>query len=102
MPAERRPLIDGIKPPSPPVDPEREREFLRGAKVRGGDTASGTSPAPATVAATPLSTRIRSDFAAAIKRASLERQLSGEKPNTVKDILEDAIEPWLKSRGYLD
>jgi hypothetical protein len=49
----------------------------------------------------PLTTRIRTDLATALKRASLERQLSGEKPNTVQDILEEALEPWLKGKGYL-
>jgi hypothetical protein len=49
----------------------------------------------------PLSTRIRSDFFAALKRASLERQLSKSEPHTLIEILEQAIEPWLKSNGYL-
>ena len=49
----------------------------------------------------PLSTRIRTDFAKALKRASLDRQLKGVEPNTLCDILEQALEPWLKSNGYL-
>jgi hypothetical protein len=49
----------------------------------------------------PLTTRVRSDFASALKRASLERQLSGVTPNTLQDILEQALEPWLRSNGYL-
>ncbi|OWK34901.1 hypothetical protein [Fimbriiglobus ruber] len=49
----------------------------------------------------PLTTRIRSDYAAALKRASLERQLHGLEPSAILDILEDALEPWLKTRGYL-
>jgi hypothetical protein len=40
-------------------------------------------------------------FAAALKRASLERQLNSVEPNTLQDILEQAIEPWLKSNGYI-
>ena len=36
------------------------------------------------------------DFAKALKRASLERQLKGLEPNTLQDILEEAIEPWLE------
>jgi len=27
--------------------------------------------------------------------------LKGVEPNTLQDILEQAIEPWLKSNGYL-
>jgi len=37
----------------------------------------------------PLTTRIRSDYGAALKRASLERQLAGQVPNTLQDILEE-------------
>ena len=44
---------------------------------------------------------MRSDFAAALKRASLERQLEGVEPNTLQDILEQAVEPWLRNNGYL-
>ncbi len=41
------------------------------------------------IARAPLTTRVRADFAAALKRASLERQLKGVFPQTVQDILED-------------
>jgi hypothetical protein len=44
---------------------------------------------------------VRADFALALKRASLERQLKAISPNTLQDILEEAIEPWLKANGYL-
>lgn len=46
-------------------------------------------------------TRIRVGYGAALKRASLERQLSGQVPNTVQDILEDALGPWLRVNGYV-
>jgi hypothetical protein len=49
----------------------------------------------------PISTRVRADFAGALKRASLERQLEGISPNTLQDMLEEALEPWLKSNGYI-
>jgi len=48
-----------------------------------------------------LSSKIRTDFAEALKRASLERQLNKIQPNTLQDIIEEAIEPWLRSNGYL-
>jgi hypothetical protein len=54
-----------------------------------------------TLSRVPISTRIRADFVAALKRASLERQLNGVEPNTLQDMLEQAIEPWLKANGYL-
>ena len=49
----------------------------------------------------PLTTRLRPELAIALKRASLERQLAGQTPNTMQDILEQALEPWLKGHGYL-
>ena len=100
--AERRPLIDGINAPPPSVDSHREKEFVYGSKTRGGDASvSSTTQNPA-MARSPISTRIRSDFAAALKKASLERQLHGTEPHTLQDILEQAIEPWLKNNGYLN
>jgi hypothetical protein len=95
---ERRPLTEGLKPPAPPVDSQLERDFVYQNK-------SGSQKQQPTAAQNlnrvPISTRVRADFAAALKRASLERQLNSVEPNTLQDILEQAIEPWLKSNGYL-
>lgn len=100
--AERRPLVAGIKP-----DPAVEQQFVRSGKPPPAAAAepepvprapkAGASP----VARAPLTTRIRGDYAAALKRASLERQLSGTTPFTLQDILEAALEPWLRENGYL-
>jgi hypothetical protein len=50
----------------------------------------------------PVGARIRTELAAGLKRASLERQLQGIEPNSIQDILEDALEPWLRQRGFLE
>ena len=60
-----------------------------------------THASVSTHARVPLSTRMREDFAGALKRASLERQLAKVEPNTLQDILEQAFEPWLRANGYL-
>lgn len=99
--ADRRPLIDGLKAPSPAVDPRQEEAFVYGAKK--------PAPPPEPVTAVParkpgrvqLSTKMRADLAEALKQASLKRQLSGEEPSKVQDILETALEPWLRENGYL-
>jgi hypothetical protein len=99
--AERRSLVEGVKEQGLPFDPVKAREFLDGAKGRGGAATTNASPTTPTLPRSPFSTRIRTDFTAALKRASLERQLKGVEPHTLQDILEQAIEPWLKSNGYL-
>ena len=102
----RRALVEGIKP-----DPSLEQEFVRTGKVvrpeAAPETDSQVEPPEAkprgtkTVNRVPLTTRVRADYGAALKRASLERQLSGTTPNTLQDILEEALEPWLRKNGYL-
>lgn len=104
---ERRSLIDGLKQTPPAVDPKLEKDFVYRAKApitgegTANDVATFSPSSSPTTSRSPISTRIRADLAAALKRASLERQLSGTEPNRLQDILEDAIEPWLKSHGYL-
>jgi hypothetical protein len=70
------------------------------------EPAKPSAPSPIAVKAAkisrvPLTTRIRSDLAAALKRVSLERQLQEVGPNPVQDRLESALEPWLRPNGYL-
>lgn len=90
---DRRTLLEGMKPPAsstPSPLTAEERRF-----------AYGEQPEPRNESRTLLSTRIRSDFAKALKRASLQRQLEGVTPNTLQDILEEAIEPWLRTHGFI-
>ncbi len=103
---ERRTLIEGLKQ-TPAVEPTIERDFVYAGKpVLGGEGTNKSIPvapsaATAAIARAPISTRIRSDYGAALKRASLERQLAKVEPNTISEILEVALEPWLKANGYL-
>ena len=93
--AERRPLTEGLKPQ---IDPQVEKSFVFSKQAQPKPE---SKPAVAATAKSPISTRIRTDYAQALKRASLERQLSGQEPNTLQDILEEAIEPWLRNHNYL-
>ena len=99
---ERRTLVEALKQ-TPTVDPKIEKEFVFQAKppALSEPTPTPSTPAPSTVSRSPISTRIRSDFAAALKRASLERQLAGIEPHTLQDILEEAIEPWLRDNNFI-
>ncbi|MFO0835771.1 MAG: hypothetical protein U0638_12430 [Phycisphaerales bacterium] len=118
--AERRTLKEGLAA-TPRIDPTTAREFVYGGKAPAGAANAGSDPgddhsreqmpkpsgkSKTSARAKPvrrarLTTRIRADMAAALKRASLERQLQGVQPSAVQEILEEAIEPWLRTHGYL-
>jgi hypothetical protein len=107
---DRRPLLAGLKAEAN-VDRSVEEHFVATGKPNP-DRPKPPSPAPELpegkgpsgnpLGRVPLTTRVRADYSAALKRASLQRQLAGVVPNTLQDILEQALEPWLRSNGYLD
>jgi hypothetical protein len=49
----------------------------------------------------PVTVRLTPEIAGALKRASLERQLAGDAIFTQQELVEEALEPWLRSHGYL-
>lgn len=95
--SERRSLAEGLKLTPAPLDVSAEKQFVFGQDAPVPKPVAAPLPA----SSTPISTRLRSDLVAALKRASLQRQLQGAEPSTLRDILEDAIEPWLRGNGYL-
>lgn len=92
---ERRPLVAGIRPAGERV---MEEAFVFG---RTPEPISSNTPTPPTPSRVKLTTQVRADLAAALKQASLKRQLAGESPSAVQEIVEAALEPWLRDRGYL-
>ena len=118
---ERRSLIEGLKP-----DPELhkvEEAFVFGAK-RKPELVNELPiaepiivPAPVAVelprpqpdrsilpqmaGRVPVTTRCRPEVASSLKRASLQRQLAGSEPFYVQDIMEEALETWLREKGYI-
>ena len=110
--AQRRSLTEGAKA-AEEVDPALVEEFVYNRKPKAAkeslaqgpesvaEPAEGKGRAAGQVGRAPLTIRFRSNFAAALKRASLQRQLEGVTPNTLQDILEEAVEPWLRANGYL-
>ena len=123
--AERRALIEGLETITD-VDPKLAADFVyqkqRPPKTPSTPTPKVASEPPAAPGAelparapiearptpmlglgrVPVGARIRTELAGGLKRASLERQLQGIEPNSIQDILEDALEPWLRQRGYLE
>ena len=128
--AERRALLEGLAN-AENIDPKLAEEFIYNGKPRQAAQTSARVPeatkpaiqesptqpplpqsvvAAAQVSATspltgvgrvPVGARVRTELAAALKRASLERQLQGIQPNSVQEILEEALELWLHKHGYL-
>lgn len=107
---ERRSLLEGLNSASS-ADRTVEEQFVFARKPEATRPVEPQTPPAKTregkrqpanaITRMPLTTRIRTDYATALKKASLERQLSGTVPNTLQDILEEALEPWLRSNGYL-
>ena len=106
--ANRRPLVAGLQDKTS-AEREVEKEFVFGDRSPAAEPPPSSSavavPTAQKVAPkisrVPFTTRIRADLAQAVKRASLERQLQGIEPNQVQEILESALEPWLRANGYL-
>jgi hypothetical protein len=49
----------------------------------------------------PIHVRVRPEIAGPLKTAALQRELRGVEPFTKREIVEQALEPWLKKNGYL-
>jgi hypothetical protein len=49
----------------------------------------------------PLTTRLLPNTADALRRAYLEQKLKGRKPATQQEIVEAAVQGWLRKEGYL-
>jgi hypothetical protein len=95
--SNRRPLVAGIAQSLPGIDPQSAASFIAGESPKPPDPVRPADRSPRA----PLTTRLRADYAAALKRASLERELAGVEPHTVQEMLEEALGPWLKANGYL-
>ena len=110
--AARRPLVEGLKAQNA-VERSLEEEFVyKGgpksetapkppSSTPASEPGAGKGRAESSAGRVPPTVRFRADYAAALKRASLERQLQGVLPNTLQDILEEALEPWLRDHGCL-
>ena len=102
--AQRRTLVEGLKTPAPPVDPKKEKEFVFGQKAEAkpehppARQPTRNQPAALAPARVPLSTRMRGDFAEALKTASLERQLKKIEPNTLQTSWKRRSSPGSQAR----
>jgi hypothetical protein len=99
MAERRRPLTEGLKVQAE-APRDLEQKFVFGDKGSAPPELVANKPS-SHITRVPLTTRIRADLAQAVKRATLERQLQGVEPNTTQEIIESAVEPWLRANGYI-
>lgn len=129
--SKRISLVESLKREQEEIDPVVEHNFLKYGKAEPPAIAVAVAPQPepppqpvavaqpeppkaekkpvkrskpskvTPVGLIPVTIRLRPEIAGALKRASLERQLAGEELYTQQDIVEQALEPWLRDQGYL-
>lgn len=94
--APKSPDVEAAEPPAPeaPTPPALPASVVAAAQVSTSSPLTG-------VGRVPVGARVRTELAAALKRASLERQLQGIQPNSVQEIIEDSLELWLHKHGLL-
>jgi hypothetical protein len=106
-------LIVADPQPMQPAEQEKSAEAARGgeksappvATKRPSKPAVAKRPDTARILSTllvPVTIRLRPEVAAALKHASLQRQLNGVETYTQQDIVEEALVPWLQAEGLLD
>ncbi len=84
------------------LPPEKLREFVTQESAEKHTRSTPKEPEisrPRGMVA--ITVRLRPEIASGLKRASLERQLSGAKIFTQQDLLESVLEPWLRREGFL-
>ena len=86
------------KPEPQQVEPPAEKPRLQKAEPSPEMRPHTAVMSPGLI---PVNVRVRPDIAQALKAASLERELQGIEPFTKHEIVEQALEPWLKKNGYL-
>ncbi|QVL30787.1 hypothetical protein KIH39_18285 [Telmatocola sphagniphila] len=101
---ERRPLVAGLKDP---IDPAIEKQFVFGSKeaeepvkIHPKAVESRDPKGQPPINRVPFTSRLRAEFANALKRESLERQLNNQYPNSLQEVLEEALEDWMRAKGY--
>jgi len=122
MPNKRMSLVESMKRDEDQLDPATVDNFLKhgtaapkpeetedpAPQQRRPETLTASKSAePQTDAAVmtpgliPIHVRVRPEIAGALKTAALQRELRGVEPFTKREIVEQALEPWLKKNGYL-
>ena len=95
-----RKLVDGIKPEPATEKAEKEFVYKLDPSAKHQERFKADCPLPQISARVPITTRCRLELATKLKQASLQRQLNGESPFYVQDIMEEALHRWLTDHGF--
>ena len=93
---KRRPLVEGLN--------DKKAELSQAEKnvIFGSENQKSNQETPAKITGRiPITVKVRSDVGAALKRASLQRQLDCVEPSTIQDIVDEALEKWLLKTNNL-
>lgn len=122
MASKRMSLVESMKRDEDQLDPVAANNFLKygtvtpkpeekeeplDAPAKPRTAPEPITPEPKADAAVmtpgliPIHVRVRPEIAGALKTAALQRELRGVEPFTKREIVEQALEPWLKKNGYL-
>ena len=88
------------------IDEEEVEELPREARPRR-PARPRSRPAPEPTPITdyllvPITTRLNPRTADALRRAHLEQKLRRQSPSTQQEIVEEALQEWLRDNGYLN
>lgn len=101
--SKRRPLIQGLNENAKITKEEEKFVFGESRETEQTTESEVTKPEvhPAMTGRVPITIRVRPEIGSALKRASLQRQLDGVEPNSMQDIVDEALDRWLRSGNLL-
>jgi hypothetical protein len=93
------PESNDVPKPEPPVHANTSPH------VRRSQATKTARPSKHSAIMTPglisVNVRVSPEVAGALQAASLQRQLQGLQPSSKREIVEEALRPWLQANGYL-
>lgn len=104
--AKRPPPVEKVKDIAPSIEvTEETKPTERRARTRSRSIREEQEPEPTEILDELLvhrTARFQYRTAQALSRAHLERKLKRLRPSTQQEIIEIAVQAWLRDHGYLD
>jgi hypothetical protein len=97
----RRRRIDGALSETPETHDFVKLGHPEKSRLRVASESETNRPPPARSVLVPLTTRLQSATSNALRRAYLEQKLASKRPDTQQEIVESALQEWLRRQGFL-